>query len=334
MQKKYTKPTPIQSADEAICDFSRVNHLAVSANQDGQRLDNFLLARLKGLPRSHLYKLIRDDEVRINKKRCKPHTRLNIGDVVRIAPVRLTAHDVPAVSDEFASGLLSRIIYEDDGLIVLDKPHGLAVHGGSGEVFGVIEALRRIMDKKYLELIHRIDKDTSGLLLIAKKRSTLKELQESFREKTITKDYLCIAHGVIKNHQTITKPLLKYTLNNGERRVKVDKNGKPSQTTITVLANFTIDGMTASLIKASPLTGRTHQIRVHMASIGHPLMGDDKYQSEKLATLANDKGIKRLCLHAWQLHLPAQADGRPSDFKAKVAHDMAGWLAKSGFVDE
>ena len=325
MQKKTTKPTLIQSADDSIRDFSRVNHLTVSTNQDGQRLDNFLLARLKGLPRSHLYKLIRDDEVRVNKKRCKPHTRLSAGDVVRIAPVRLSVKEAPVVSDEFAMGLLARVIYEDDGLMVLNKPHGMAVHGGSGESFGVIEAVRVATNKKYLELIHRIDKDTSGLLLIAKKRSVLKELQEQFREKTITKDYLCVVHGTLHKNQLIDKPLLKYTLASGERRVRVDKAGKPSQTLIEVLANFAMDGMMVSLVKASPQTGRTHQIRVHMASIGHALVGDDKYQTPQQANLALSKGVKRLCLHAWRLRL---ANG--DDFKAVLPDDMMRQVTTAG----
>ncbi|MDO4897447.1 MAG: RluA family pseudouridine synthase [Moraxella sp.] len=313
-------PTIPQSADETISDFRRVNFLTVTANQDGQRIDNFLLARLKGLPRSHLYKLIRDNEIRINKKRCKPHDRLTVGDVVRVAPIRLSVRDEPVVSNDFAKGLLDRIVFENDGLIVLNKPHGLAVHGGSGERFGVIEAVRVATGKKYLELIHRIDKDTSGLLLIAKKRSTLKELQAHFRQKTIQKDYLCVVHGTVKGGQTIDKPLLKCTLKSGERRVRVDKDGKPSQTVITVLSTFKIDGMAVSLIKASPLTGRTHQIRVHMASIGHALLGDDKYQSPTQASLATQKGIKRLCLHAWRIAVPT--DDGVQVFVADLPDDM------------
>lgn len=305
--KKPPSPLPApksvpQSADDAISDFSRVNFITITPNQDGQRLDNFLLARLKGLPRSHLYKLIRDDEVRLNKKRCKPHDRLTVGDVVRIAPVRLIVRDEPVIGDEFAKSLLDRVIYEDDGLMVLNKPHGLAVHGGSGESFGVIEALRVATGKKYLELVHRIDKETSGLLLIAKKRSTLKDLQEQFRQKTIQKNYLCLVHGTVKGGQRIDKPLLKYTLPNGERRVKVDKDGKPSQTLIEPLTSVQLEGRVVSLIKASPLTGRTHQIRVHMASIGHALLGDDKYQTPTQKEHCPSQ-VRRLCLHAWQLRL-------------------------------
>lgn len=308
------KHRPNQSADVAIDDFGKVNYLTVTANQAGQRIDNFLLARLKGLPRSHLYKLIRDDEIRINGKRCKPHMKLEIGDVVRIAPIRLTVKDEPVVSDTFAKGLLARIVHEDDGLIVLNKPHGMAVHGGSGESFGVIEAMRVVSGKKYLELIHRIDKDTSGLLLIAKKRSTLKDLQDKFREKTIFKDYLCLCVGdvgkTLGKSAKIDKPLLKYTLDNGERRVKVHKDGKPSQTLIEVLSVFELDGQTVSLVKASPLTGRTHQIRVHLASVGHALLGDDKYLKVSAPSVA------RLCLHAHKIRFDE------CEFVAPLPSDM------------
>lgn len=312
-----------QSADDAITQFDRVNFLTVTAYQEGQRVDNFLLARLKGLPRSHLYKLIRDDEIRINKKRCKPHERLSVGDVVRIAPIRLAVAKTPIVSQAFADGLLARIVFEDEGLIVLDKPSGLAVHGGSGESFGVIEAMRVATGKPYLELIHRIDKDTSGLLLIAKKRSTLKRLQASFRDKSIQKHYLCLVHGTPKAPKLIDKPLLKYVVN-GERRVKVDEQGKESQTLIEVLASFKIDGMATSLVKASPKTGRTHQIRVHLASLGHALLGDDKYQTPKQAHIAISKGINRLCLHAWQIGLPI--DEAISRFEAPLPLDLSRWL--------
>ncbi len=312
-----THKTP-QSADEAISDFGRVNFITVTPNQDGQRIDNFLMTRLKGLPRSHLYKLIRDDEVRINKKRCKPHDRVYAGDVVRVAPVRLSVRDEPVVGDEFAKGLLDRIVFENEGLIVLNKPHGLAVHGGSGESFGVIEAMRAVTGKKYLELIHRIDKDTSGLLLIAKKRSVLKDLQDKFREKTILKEYLCLCVGDVSKTlgktAKIDKPLLKYTLASGERRVKVHKDGKASQTQVEVLAVFEIEGNTVSLVKASPLTGRTHQIRVHLASVGHALLGDDKYLKESAPT------VSRLCLHAHKIRF------NDSEFVADLPKDMAGLI--------
>lgn len=296
-----------QSADEDILDFAKVNYLTVTRQQHDQRVDNFLLTRLKGLPRSHVYNMIRSDEIRVNGKRCKPHDKLERNDVVRIAPIRLATRERPVISTEFAKGLLERIVYEDEGLIVLNKPSGMAVHGGSGESFGVIEAMREATGKKYLELVHRIDKDTSGLLMIAKKRSTLKTLQDHLREKTMQKTYLCVVNGWIASEsQTIDKPLLKFTLPSGERRVKVDttaEDSKPSQTQINVRQKLEIvlaDGrrQKVSLVEAKPLTGRTHQIRVHLASIGHPILGDDKYNAQ------DPSGVRRLCLHAYQLAIP------------------------------
>ena len=186
-----------QSADDDILDFAKVNYLTVTRQQHDQRVDNFLLGRLKGLPRSHVYNMIRSDEIRVNGKRCKPHDKLQRNDVVRIAPIKLATREKPVISPDFAQSLLERIVYEDEGLIVLNKPSGMAVHGGSGESFGVIEAMREATGKKYLELVHRIDKDTSGLLMIAKKRSTLKTLQEHLREKTLQKTYLCLVVGWI-----------------------------------------------------------------------------------------------------------------------------------------
>lgn len=309
--------------DEDISDFGKVNYVTVTRQQHDQRVDNFLLARLKGLPRSHIYNMIRSDEIRVNKKRCKPFDKLVRGDIVRIAPVQLATREKPVISQNFVKGLLERVVYEDDGLIVLNKPSGMAVHGGSGETFGVIEAMREATDKKYLELVHRIDKDTSGLLMISKKRSTLKKLQDHLREKTIQKTYQCIVTGWVKDDsQTIDKPLLKFSLpatqegKSGERRVKVDiksPESKPSQTQVTVKQRFEINGKKVSLVECQPLTGRTHQIRVHMASIGHGILGDDKYnlqanpQGKPQATFKNNLAVKRLCLHAWRLQIPEYA---------------------------
>ena len=288
-----------QSADEPISDFSQVNFLTVSDHQDDQRLDNFLLARLKGLPRSHVYKMITSDEIRINKKRAKPHTRLVAGDVVRVAPVRLSSVSAPVVSESLQAFLLSCVVYEDDGLLVLNKPSGMAVHGGSGEQVGVIEAMRVATQKPYLELVHRLDKGTSGLLMIAKKRRVLKQLQAHLRQKTLQKSYLCLVWGRLMFDGVIDKPLTKFMLN-GERRVKVDKNGKESTTTVTPLGCFDCNDRLASVVLAQPKTGRTHQIRVHLTALNHPLLGDDKY--------GIDDGMPRLFLHAWRLVV----DGYPS----------------------
>lgn len=298
----FNSKTRPQSADDEISNFEKVNYLEVTRHQHDQRLDNFLLNRLKGLPKPHIYKMIRSDEVRVNNKRCKPHDRVQREDVVRIAPVVLATREKPIISTEFAKSLLARVVYEDDGMMVLNKPSGIAIHGGSGLDFGVIEAMREVTGKKYLELVHRIDKDTSGLLMISKKRSALKTLQQHLVDKTIQKHYLCLAKGQpVLNEQRIDAPLLRYTLASGERRVKVDAQdaqSKESQTDIVVHSCFMHNNQSISLIEAKPLTGRTHQIRVHLAHIGHAILGDDKYN-------VHDKsGVHRLCLHAWRLDIP------------------------------
>lgn len=315
----FNSKTRPQSADDEISNFEKVNYLEVTRHQHDQRLDNFLLNRLKGLPKSHIYKMIRLDEVRVNNKRCKAHDRLQREDVVRIAPVQLATRDKPIISAEFANSLLARVVYEDEGLIVLNKPAGIAVHGGSGVDFGVIEAMREVTGKKYLELIHRIDKDTSGLLMISKKRSVLKVLQQHLVDKTIQKHYLCITKGQpALNEQRIDAPLLRYTLASGERRVKVDAQdpqAKESQTDIIVHSRFTLNEQPVSLIEAKPLTGRTHQIRVHLAYIGHAILGDDKYH-------VHDKsGVHRLCLHAWRLDIPGY-----ETITAPLPDEMTDWL--------
>lgn len=323
----FNSKTRPQSADDEISNFEKVNYLEVTRHQHDQRLDNFLLNRLKGLPKPHIYKMIRSDEIRVNNKRCKAHDRVQREDVVRIAPVQLATRDKPIISTEFAKSLLARVVYEDEGLLVLNKPSGIAVHGGSGLDFGVIEAMREVTGKKYLELIHRIDKDTSGLLMISKKRSTLKTLQQHLVDKTIQKHYLCIVKGQpVLNEQLIDAPLLRYTVASGERRVKVDSQdaqAKESQTNIIVHSRFTINDQPVSLVEAKPLTGRTHQIRVHLAHIGHAILGDDKYN-------VHDKsGVHRLCLHAWRLDIPGY-----KMITAPLPEDMADWLPESTALPE
>ncbi|MCE1272060.1 MAG: RluA family pseudouridine synthase [Acinetobacter sp.] len=280
--------------------WQSVTWFDVDEHQDGQRIDNFLFTRLKGVPKSRIYRLIREGQVRVNKKRIKAETRLNIGDQIRVAPIRYEQKDESAapVSDGVAQSLLSRVVYEDEGLLVVNKPSGIAVHGGSGVAYGLIEALRAATGKKYLELIHRIDRDTSGLVMISKKRSTLKLLQDLLREHKIQKTYAAIVKGQVSlDQQLIDAPLLRYELANGERRVRVTKDGKPSKTDWKVVERF----KTATLVYASPLSGRTHQIRVHGLSIGHPLVGDDKYGHN---TDYKGPEARRLCLHAMRLDIP------------------------------
>lgn len=281
--------------------WQNVTWFDVTEHQDGQRIDNFLFSRLKGVPKSRIYRLMREGEVRVNKKRIKAETRLAIGDQIRVAPIRYqqaSSEQTLPISENLATGLLNRIVYEDEGLIVVNKPSGIAVHGGSGVNYGLIEALRQITGKKYLELIHRIDRDTSGLVMISKKRSVLKTLQDDLRAHRIQKTYAAIVKGVVTlDQQLIDAPLLRYELANGERRVRVSNDGKPSQTQWQVVKRF----KHATLIHAAPLSGRTHQIRVHGLSIGHPLVGDDKYGHQ---TLFNAVKAHRLCLHAMRLVIP------------------------------
>ena len=255
--------------------WQNVTWFEVDEHQDGQRIDNFLFSRLKGVPKSRIYRLIREGQVRVNKKRIKAETKLAIGDQIRVAPIRYEQKDESAapVSDKVAQGLLARVIYEDEGLMVVNKPSGIAVHGGSGVAYGLIEGLRAATGKKYLELIHRIDRDTSGLVMISKKRSVLKTLQDMLREHKIKKTYAAVVKGQVSlDKQLIDAPLHRYELANGERRVCVSpKEGKESKTQWNVQERF----MHATLVYASPLSGRTHQIRVHGLSIGHPLVGDE-----------------------------------------------------------
>lgn len=300
-------------------EWQSVTWFEVDEHQAGQRIDNFLFSRLKGVPKSRIYRLIREGQVRVNKKRIKAETKLTIGDQIRVAPIRFEQKDETAipVSDKVATSLLSRVVYEDEGLMVVNKPSGIAVHGGSGVAYGLIEALRAATGKKYLELIHRIDRDTSGLVMISKKRSTLKLLQDLLREHKIQKTYAAIVKGQVSlDSQLIDQPLLRYELANGERRVRVSKEGKESKTKWVVAERF----RHATLVHASPLSGRTHQIRVHGLSIGHPLVGDDKYGHQ---TEYKGPEARRLCLHAMRLEIP----GYPV-IEAPLPEDMQSLVAQ------
>lgn len=303
--------------------WQQVSWFEVDEHQDGQRIDNYLFSRLKGVPKSRIYRLIREGEVRVNKGRVKAETRLKTGDQIRVAPIRRVTADEQVqvkVGDELAQSLANRIVFEDEGLIVLDKPAGIAVHGGSGVAYGVIEALRQALGKPYLELVHRIDRDTSGLLMISKKRSTLKLLQDYLRTGKIRKTYQALVKGnVLLDSQMIDAPLLRYELANGERRVRVSKEGKPSQTLWQVAERF----KQATLVNASPLTGRTHQIRVHGLFIGHPLVGDDKYGHD---VLWQGTPARRLCLHAAQLEIPGY-----SIIKAELPADIKNLIQQLRF---
>lgn len=264
----------------------------------GQRIDNFLLARLKGVPKSVIYRVLRKGEVRVNKKRIKPEYKLQEDDVVRIPPITVTAAAEPiSVKLSMVKNLEQHILYEDNDLIVLNKSSGMAVHGGSGLQFGVIEALRALRPlAKHLELVHRLDRDTSGCLLIAKKRSVLTHLHEQLRNKTVEKKYWALVAGDWDNKvRKVTEPLKKNTLQSGERVVRVDeREGKPSETRFRILQRY----QQGTLVEAFPVTGRTHQIRVHTACKGHPIACDDKYGDNTFTGQMQKIGLNRLFLHA------------------------------------
>lgn len=292
-----------------MSDSPTVQIVEIDEASEGQRMDNFLLKILKGVPKSHVYRLIRGGQVRVNKKRVQAETRLALGDVVRIPPVRVAeaapTPQAPIPNDEFP------ILFEDDAFLVINKPAGIAVHGGSGQSFGVIEQLRRARPQaRFLELVHRLDKETSGILLIAKKRSALKHLQDQFRSREMDKRYLALVQGVWPIRQkVIDLYLYKYLLANGERRVKVVEAEHPqaqrSLSLVQVLARDEDKSKPLgprSLLEVCIKTGRTHQIRVHLSHHQHPIAGDDKYGDFAWNKLLASAGLKRMFLHAYRLH--------------------------------
>nr|WP_205960399.1 RluA family pseudouridine synthase [Ramlibacter henchirensis] len=301
--------------------------LQVGEESAGQRLDNFLLRELKGVPKTHVYRIIRSGEVRVNKGRAAADTRVEVGDVVRVPPVRLPervedAAARPAPAREFP------VLLEDDHLLAVDKPAGVAVHGGSGVSFGVIEQLRQARPgAKFLELVHRLDRETSGVLLVAKRRSALTGLQEQFRGRETGKTYLALVNGAWPaQKKVIDLPLHKFLAGDGEaageRRVRVvgkdDPEGMRSITLVKVarrLGAFT-------LLEVTIKTGRTHQIRVHLASQGHPIAGDDKYGDFELNKSLQRQGLKRMFLHAWRLQFRHPATAEPLALEAPLPADL------------
>ncbi len=309
----------LQMADD-IARTERVRLVTIGENHDGQRLDNFLLGRLKGVPRTWVYRVLRKGEVRVNKGRRKPDYRLKIGDVVRIPPVRRTEKS----ATDPATGLVDRVrqsvLFEDDALLVINKPSGIAVHGGSGLSHGVIELLRAARpDAPFLELVHRLDRETSGCLMLAKKRSALTGLQELQRQGRIEKRYLTLLHGRIRGGSwRADLPLRKNTLRGGERMVRVDPEGKPAVTRFRVLRRFA----EASLVEATLETGRTHQIRVHAAAHGTPILGDAKYGDAEVNRRFRAIGLRRLFLHAATLRIPMPRETGCLTVEAPLAHEL------------
>lgn len=322
--------------------------MGVDENSAGQRLDNFLMRQLKGVPKTHVYRIIRSGEVRVNKGRAQADTRLQLGDEVRLPPVRVSERAAEKVQAMAVRGATApardfAILFEDEAFLAIDKPAGVAVHGGSGVSFGVIEQLRMARpDAKFLELVHRLDRETSGILLVAKKRSALKNLQDQFRERETGKTYLALVKGLWPaKRKVLDKPLHKYLLPDGERRVKVvakdDPDGMPSLTLVKVRA--CTDAAVAptdpaggvSLLEVTIKTGRTHQIRVHLASEGHPIVGDDKYgdfELNKLLARGDVKApvLKRMFLHAWRLQCAHPVSGKAMVLQASLPSELAGFL--------
>jgi 23S rRNA pseudouridine955/2504/2580 synthase len=303
-----------------------VKMIVVDEESNGQRLDNFLIRHLKGVPKTHIYRIIRSGEVRINKGRVSADTRIATGDTVRVPPIRLSEKaDAPntAPAREFD------ILFEDEAFLAINKPAGVAVHGGSGVSFGVIEQLRRARPQaKLLELVHRLDRDTSGVLLIAKKRSALIQLQDQFRDRETGKTYLALVPGAWPaNVKVIDKPLHKYLTAEGERRVKVvakdDPDGMRSVTLVKVAQRFA--GF--SLLEVTIKTGRTHQIRVHLASIGHPICGDDKYAPDVANQAVIKQGLKRMFLHAWRLQLAHPITGQDMQLQTELPKELKTFIA-------
>jgi 23S rRNA pseudouridine955/2504/2580 synthase len=308
---------------------SGVQLLEVAPDLAGQRIDNFLRTQLKGVPKTLIYRILRKGEVRVNKGRIKPEYKLQAGDIVRVPPLRLAERDEP---EPLAQGLLERleaaIVYEDKALIVLNKPAGIAVHGGSGLNYGVIEAFRQMRpDAKDIELVHRLDRDTSGLLMIAKKRSMLRHLHEALRGDGVDKRYMALVRGNWPTaKKRVSAPLLKNTLRSGERMVEVNDEGKDALTVFKVLRRF---GEFATLIEASPITGRTHQIRVHALHAGHAIAGDSKYGDEDFTREIRELGGKRLFLHAYALRITLP-DGEVLSLEAPVDAVWAKTLERLG----
>ncbi|CCN48293.1 Ribosomal large subunit pseudouridine synthase C [Vibrio nigripulchritudo MADA3029] len=297
-----------------------VQFVDIDDDMAGQRIDNFLRNQLKNIPKSMIYRILRKGEVRVNKKRIKAEYKLQAGDTVRIPPVKTSAEPEAApVSTKLnkVAELEQHIIFEDDHMLILNKPSGIAVHGGSGLKFGAIEALRALRpDARFLELVHRIDRDTSGILLVAKKRSALRHLQAQFREKTVQKYYFALVMGQWKSScRVVNAPLLKNEVNS---IVRVNPKGKPSETRFKVLEKFE----QATLIQASPITGRTHQIRVHTQYTGHPIGWDDRYGDPRFDAYTAKVGLNRLFLHAANIKFEHPGSGDKVDISASMGDKL------------
>ncbi len=312
----------------SVAGNNSVSYLTVDEDAAGQRLDNFLFRHCKGVPKSHVYRILRSGEVRVNKGRVAATYRLQPGDVLRLPPLRLAQRPVAEVVAAAKERVELPLLFEDDALLVVNKPEGVAVHGGSGVSFGVIEALRQQRPQaKFLELAHRLDRETSGILLVGKKRSALTALHDMFREHGAGADkrYLVLVRGCWMNAvQHVRLPLYKYLQDNGERRVRVDASGKPAHTVFRLLARW--PGM--SLLEAQLKTGRTHQIRVHLAHLGFPILGDEKYGDFALNRQLAAAGLKRMALHAWRMGFLHPLSAEPLEFIAPLPANLRTYIAQ------
>jgi 23S rRNA pseudouridine955/2504/2580 synthase len=300
---------------------ARARWLEVGEESEAQRIDNFLLRELKGVPKSHVYRVLRSGEVRVNSGRVKPDYRLQVGDRVRLPPIRISQEKPPAKPRELP------IAFEDAALLVVDKPSGVAVHGGSGVSFGVIESLRAARPQaRFLELAHRLDRDTSGLLILCKKRSALVELHRMLREGEVKKRYLAVVGGEWPRElKELRQSLHKYVTASGERRVSVHEAGRSALTHVRRL-KATAD---YSLLEVELLTGRTHQIRVHMAHAGHPILGDDKYGDFALNRTLAKQGVQRLLLHAARLAFKHPVSGESVKLESPLPAHMRAFVEKA-----
>jgi 23S rRNA pseudouridine955/2504/2580 synthase len=316
-----------------------VQNLVVDEESAGQRLDNYLVRVLKGVPKSHVYRIIRSGEVRRNKGRVSAEDRVASGDVLRIPPIRLSERAMEKAENPSAPARDFPVVFEDEAMIAIAKPAGVAVHGGSGVSFGVIEQMRQARPQaKFLELVHRLDRETSGLLLIAKKKQALRVLQDQFRERETGKTYLAVVKGSWPARlKVLDQPLHKYLLPDGERRVKVvgpdHPDGMRSVTLVKVIQRLAEPSDAAggvqsfTLLEVTIKTGRTHQIRVHLANAGHVIVGDDKYGDFELNRQLARGGLKRMFLHAWRLRLAHPISGEALEFHAQLPKELQDWVS-------
>lgn len=311
-----------KSNDSAETHVTKVRKVRVDAERAGQRIDNFLRNELPGVPKGRVYRLLRRGEVRVNGGRVRAEYKLLEGDEVRVPPARIRTAGAPP-PDNKARSLLEHVLYEDKRLLVIDKPTGLAVHGGSGIAYGAVELLRHARpDLKELSLVHRLDRETSGCLVLAKRRSALRELHELFREGQVEKNYLALVVGDWQyGEQLIDVPLQVENRRGGERHVIVSENGKTAQTLVSLSRTYGI----YSLLRCSPATGRTHQIRVHLQHTGHPIVGDERYGDKDANHDAKAWGLKRLFLHAQSIAF-VDNSGNDLHFTAPLADDLEEFL--------